>query len=126
MLRGYKCVNKDAKTILTILGFDSKSVNRGWIIIRKNNLAVDKPCRMHAIVNQDNDKTEYIDIHSDFQLNGTHTMKRGRRTKRWNEIFKQIDFNEPCNAGHKLLNHYAGLRQALKLYHEKLKHPEGS
>lgn len=123
MFRGYKCINKDAKEILKTLGFDP-NVNRGWVLLR-NGSHKGKPCQMHALINMDNDRVQYIDIHSDFIVDGRHKSKRGRRTTRWNELFEQIDHDQPCNAGKKLLAHYVGLREALNIYHERFKDAEG-
>lgn len=118
MLRGYKCKNKTAKEILSTLGFDPKLAIRGWVMERtggKDN--ADSPLRMHAINHRDNDGTEYIDIHADHQgPNNTHITTRGRRTERWNEVFRQIDHDEYCDAGHKLLDHYGALKKALEKY----------
>jgi len=117
MFRGYRCINKDAKTILVTLGFDP-NVNRGWIILRRNPTK-NTPCRMHALINTDTDKVQYIDIHSDFEVDGKHVTKRGRRTERWNQLFRQIDYDDVCDAGHRLLTHYVGLKNALLTYHEE-------
>ncbi len=116
MFRGYKCKHKKAAVILETLGFDPK-VNRGWVILRKPQKG--RPCQMHAMIHRDDDGTEYIDVHSDFEQNGKHISKRGRRTERWNELFGQIDHGLPCDAGHKLLAHYIGLKAAVTTYHEK-------
>lgn len=117
-MRGYKCEHKTAAEILETLGFDPRDAIRGWTLKRtggRNN--ANAPERMHAIVHTVDD-TEYIDIHADFQGPGnTHVSVRGRRTERWYEIFRQIDFDEPCDAGNKLLKHYGDLAPALEKYH---------
>ena len=117
MMRGYRCKNKTAKEILTTLGFDGVSASRGWIMERtggKNSSGA--PIRMHAMIHYENG-TEYIDLHADHAgPNNTHVTVRGRRVERFNDLFKQVDYDEPCNAGQKLLAHYDGLRQALEKY----------
>lgn len=118
-MRGYRCKNKTAKEILTTLGFDGVSASRGWIMERTGGKnAADAPIRMHAMVHYQ-DGVEYIDLHADHQgPNDTHVTTRGRRIERWNELFHQIDHNEPCDAGQKLLAHYGGLATALEQYEQ--------
>lgn len=121
MMRGYKCQKKKAKEILETLGFDPKAANRGWVMLRtggRNHKGA--PERMHALINTDRHGFEYIDIHADHAgPNETHISSRKYRSTRWLEIFEQIDLDQPCNAGYKLLNHYAGLRHALKKYEQR-------
>ena len=123
MFRGYKCKKKTAKEILEALGFDEHDAPRGWTMNRTAGKEhADAPIRMHAMIHTDNDGTEYIDLHADYHgPNDTHMVRRGRRVTRWNELFKQIDHHERCDAGLKLLAHYAGLREALNEYHETRK-----
>ena len=122
MFRGYKCKNKKAKEILTALGFSETISSRGWVLNRTGGKSsADAPLRMHAIVHLSNDSQEYIDIHADHQgPNSTHITTRGRRTERWNEVFRQIDHDEPCDAGSKLLEHYGALKTALAKYYGKV------
>lgn len=120
MFRGYKVKHKTAKEILLTLGFDP-NVNRGYVLLRKKNKSQSAPCQMHALVNVDTDRTEYIDVHSDFMVGGKHVTVRGRRSDRWKEIFEQVDHDLPCDAGYKLLAHYQGLKEALDIYHGNLK-----
>jgi hypothetical protein len=116
MMRGYRCKNKTAKEILTTLGFDGVSANRGWIMERTGRKDANSPVRMHAIIHYENG-IEYIDLHADHPgPNDTHVTVRGRRVERWNELFRQVDHDEPCDAGQKLLAHYGGLNKALELY----------
>jgi hypothetical protein len=117
MFRGYKVKHKTAKEILLTLGFDG-NVNRGYVLLRKKK-GTNIPCQMHALVNVDVDRTEYIDIHADFMVEGKHKTVRGRRADRWKQIFEQIDLDQPCDAGYKLLAHYKGLKEALDIYHEE-------
>lgn len=118
MMRGYKPQHKSAKEILETLGFDPNIAVRGWVMDRTGGLTHSGiPVRMHALVHTDLKGNEYIDVHADLPgPNQTHITQRGRRTDRWNELFRQIDHGEPCDAGHKLLAHYAGLRHALEKY----------
>lgn len=122
MMRGYKCKNKKAQTILVILGFTTHNVSRGWILNRHPfKLKKDAPVRMHALIHQYNGD-EYIDIHADFLgPNDKHVSFRGSRTERWNEIFRQIDHNEPCDAGKKLRENYVGLDDHINRYHARIK-----
>jgi hypothetical protein len=119
MFRGYKVKHKTAKEILLTLGFDP-NVNRGYVLLRKKQTK-GAPVQMHALVHIDFDRAEYIDIHADFMVDNQHKTARGRRSDRWKEIFKQIDHDEPCDAGYKLLAHYVGLKEALDIYHEERK-----
>lgn len=123
MFRGYKCKHKSAETILETLGYDPHDANRGWTLNRtggKNNQGA--PIRMHAMIHIDDDGTQYIDVHADHHgPKDTHITQRGKRTERWNEIFRQIDHDEECDAGNKLLAHYGPIREALEEYHEARK-----
>lgn len=122
MMRGYRCKHKKAAEILQSLGFDP-NVNRGWVLLRRGSktslIKSGKPCQIHAMINIDFDGTQYIDVHSDFIVDGKHVSERGRRTMRFNQLFKQIDDNKPCNAGLKLKKHYKGLEVAVNKYHER-------
>lgn len=120
MMRGYQCKNKTAKEILATLGFDEHDAIRGWTMNRTGGLNnKGAPIRIHALVQTDKEG-EYIDAHVDYPgPDGTHIASRGRRTIRWNQLFEQIDHGLVCDAGHKLLAHYGGLREAIKKYNAK-------
>lgn len=117
-MKGYKCKHKSAKEILETLGFDPTIASRGWVLERTSGFGGDAPLRMHALIHMDGENNEYIDIHADHQgPNDTHVTTRGKRTERWKEIFEQIDHDQPCDAGSKLLRHYQALTEALEKYH---------
>ena len=118
-MRGYRCKHKPAKEILETLGYDPTIAIRGWVLDRTGGLKNSgSPVRMHAMIHTDNKGNEYIDVHADLPgPNETHITQRGRRTTRWNELFRQIDHDEECDAGNKLLAHYAALREALQKYY---------
>lgn len=122
-MKGYQCKNKTAKEILETLGYDPTIANRGWVLERTSGFSTkgnSTPLRMHALIQTDAEGSEYIDVHADLQgPNDTHITHRGRRTERWNEIFEQIDHDQSCDAGHKLLSHYGKLSEALEKYHDK-------
>lgn len=115
MMRGYRCTNKRALDILTTLGFVSNP-GRGYVLERTSDLKKSRPIRLHAIIHTDNDKTEYIDVHEDYMIEGRHRSKRRHRVARINQFCYEVDNDLPLTVGNKMNAHYKSLREAAKVY----------
>lgn len=116
MFRGYKCVKKKAADILQTLGFSQKDVNRGWVLNRTSDIKPNRPVRLHAMIHRDDDGTEYIDVHEDYEEDSKHVTKRKHRVKRMNTFFYEVDYDLDLSIGHKMRRHYIALREAERQY----------